>query len=162
MNNTNPYAAPTANLLKNPAEAAESPLWNMDFKDLKKLYQASQNIQAMGYLNAVVAVLCLLAGFALLGSQPALFGQMLFAGVLCGLGAWISFKRPGWGRPVGIVLYALGVAAPILNGGKGAIGLIISIIVLIAFVRGKDLFGDDRIAHAELKTVYKDRKANES
>jgi len=153
----NVFAPPRSNVVVN---TGPQELWDLSWKDLRNLYYASVNIRALGVLN-VIGVALLTAGIAipiLSGGKGAgnasivpLFIFMAVAGGLSFLMAWTAFARPGWGRWFGIVMLVLGL----LNF---PLGTLISIIGLIAYVRGRRLFGEDKILHKDLAEVFKQRK----
>src|SRR5438105_10318882 len=107
----NVFAPPRASL-----DVHEGPevLWEVSWKDIRKLYLASVNIRALGVLYALGA----LAVMAL--SVPAIVddsrvgraapelagvaGLFLLIGGLEVAGAITSFTRPRWGRWIGILL----------------------------------------------------------
>jgi F0F1-type ATP synthase membrane subunit a len=112
------------------------------------------NIRALGVLNVIgVAILALawMVPARQASSAAPLYVILGLAAALSFLMAWTAFARPGWGRWFGIVMLVLGL----LNF---PIGTLISIIGLIAYVRGRRLFGEDKILHKDLAEVFKQRK----
>jgi hypothetical protein len=135
-------------------------LGDMDLNSLEKLYSASRNILAIGWLNVIgVVALAAVATMGLTKSTPS--GSTIYlVATVCAPAAWISFKRPGWGHPVGVVIYSLSLLVTLLaNPVQGALSIVVSILILVALARGKAPFGEGRIEHSELKRVYKERKA---
>lgn len=62
-----------------------------------------------------------------------------------------TLKRTSWGRVLGIICCCL----MLINV---PIGTIIGVIGLFAFIKAKELFGPERITHAEVKQAFKDLK----
>jgi hypothetical protein len=145
----NAFAPPRANL---ETQFGPQQLWEMPFKDLKKLYLASVNIRALGILYGLGAF-GLLAGPILLtrGADQWLGYVLIASGVVSVAGCVSSYTRPGWGRPVGILLCVLGL----LNF---PLGTLIGILGLVAYANGRKLFGADRLPHKDVAAVYKVRK----
>ena len=147
----NVFAPPRSNVAVN---TGPDELWDLSWKDLRNLYYASVNIRALGVLN-VAGVVILAIAFIVPARQATsaapLYIFLAAAGALSLLMAWTAFARPRWGRWFGIVMLVLGL----LNF---PIGTLISIVGLIAYVRGRRLFGDDRIQHKDLAEVFKQRK----
>jgi hypothetical protein len=150
----NVYAPPRANL-----ETREGPaeLWHIELKQLKRLYNASHSIRALGVLYglgafALVAAVILAIGPSAARESTIVLAVILFvSGGLSVAGAITSFTRPRWGRWLGIVLCVIGL----LNI---PIGTIIGIFGLIAYAQGGRLFGPDRLMHKDVVDVYKQRK----
>jgi len=61
------------------------------------------------------------------------------------------FMRSNWGRVMGIIACAFMLL-------RIPIGTIIGIMGLVAFIKAKELFGPDRITHAEVKRAFKQAK----
>ena len=137
-------------------------LWDLSWKDLRKLYYASVNIRTIGVLN-VIGSLLLIAVLAIpffTGSASAQPGSLVpvvafifVATALSLLVAWTAFARPGWGRWFGIVMLVIGLI-------NFPIGTLISIWGLVAYIQGRRLFGADRLTHKEVADVYKLRKVD--
>jgi hypothetical protein len=153
----NVFAPPRSNVVVN---TGPRELWDLSWKDLRNLHYASVNIRAIGVLNIVGAVIVIAAlaipAFSRADASGAaslvpLFIFMGLASALSIVFAWTAFTRPRWGRWFGIVMLVLGL----LNF---PIGTLISIVGLIAYVRGRRLFGDDKILHKDLADVFKQRK----
>ena len=155
----NVFAPPRANL-----DVHEGPeaLWEMSFKEVRKLYLASVNVRALGLLYGLGAVGAIAAGgiflFAPLKdagraeSMGAAFAAILvFLGVIYIAATISSYTRPRWGRWLGIVLCALSLLS-------FPFGTIIGIMGLIAYAQGGKLFGPDRLYHNDVAAVYKQRK----
>jgi len=147
----NVFAPPRSNVA---VHTGPEELWDLSWKDLRNLYYASVNIRALGVLNvlgvAVLAIAFMVPAREAASAAP-LYVFLGAAGALSLLMAWTAFARPGWGRWFGIVMLVLGL----LNF---PIGTLISIVGLIAYVRGRRLFGADKILHSELAEVFKQRK----
>jgi hypothetical protein len=153
----NVFAPPRAQL-----DTREGPqaLWELSWKDIRKLYLASVNIRALGVLYAIGAV-GVLAIVGLTLSNPAASARggveslplaLLGAiGVVEIAGAVTSFTRPVWGR-------WLGVALCILSLLSFPLGTLIGIIGLVAYAQGGKLFGAERFMHKDVAAVYKQRK----
>ena len=150
----NVYAPPRANL-----ETQEGPaeLWQIDFKRLKRLYNASHTIRALGFLyglgvfGIVAGAILALGPYSASGFGRGLAALMIVSGVLSLFGAVSSFTRPRWGRWVGIVLCIVSLLSI-------PIGTIIGILGLVAYAQGGRLFGADRLKHKDVVDVYKQRK----
>jgi hypothetical protein len=152
------FAPPRANL-----EVREGPevLWEMPFKEVRKLYLASLNIRALGILYFIAALggiaLTVTSGLALFagggGSRPAVVPSLLmlsFTGVT--VAAWItSYTRPRWGRVVGVIICAISLI-------NIPIGTVIGILGLASYAQGGKLFGPGRLLHKDLSAVYRQRK----
>ena len=152
----NVFAPPRANLDVHEGPAA---LWDMDFKTVRKLYVDSVNVRAFGVLSALGAVF--LVGVTVYGlvngSATSLLPSLLFlAFTAFPIAVCItSFTRPRWGRMIGIVSCVFSM----LNF---PFGTLIGALALVAYVRGKRLFGPDRLLHADVAAVYKQRKATKT
>jgi hypothetical protein len=146
----NAFAPPRANL---ETQTGPQALWEMPFKELKKLYLASVNIRALGILYGLGAFGGLLAGALLFSGkiEPWLGFVLLASGVVSVAACISSYTRPGWGKVVGILLCVLSL----LNVPWGTL---IGILGLIAYANGGKLFGPDRLLHKDVVAVYKVRK----
>ena len=153
----NVFAPPRSNVA---VHTGPDELWGLSWKDLRNLYLASVNIRAIGVLNilgAVIVIAALAIPAMTSSSAPAnasLVPLFVFMGLASGLSvlmAWTAFSRPRWGRWFGIAMLVVGLI-------NFPIGTLISVVGLIAYVRGRRLFGDGRIEHKELAEVYKQRK----
>ena len=161
MENTsdNVFAPPRATL-----DTREGPeaLWELSWKEIRKLYLASVNVRALGVLYGLGAVGAVIGG-AMVAFSPA--GSQTETGVpLAGIGAIVlvlgliyvaacvsSFTRPVWGRWLGMVLCVLSLFS-------FPLGTLIGIIGIIAYAQGGRLFGPERLMHKDLAAVYKQRK----
>ena len=151
----NAFAPPRANL-----ETREGPdgLWDITFKEVRKLYLASVNIRALGVIYALGCVGLIVTGTAMF-ANPGASGSVLQAynaillvlGLLWLAGIITSYTRPRWGRWLGFVLCALMLLSI-------PYGTIIGILGLIAYAQGGKLFGPDRLLHKDVAAVYKLRK----
>lgn len=157
----NVFAPPQAEL---EARVGPEDLWEMEFKRVKKLAMASINIRVLGVLwglgafgvIAGVAMIAMGTGAAsggpdMRGASLGLGAIFLVSGGLSVAACYSAFARPGWGRPLGIVLLVLGLLS-------FPFGTIIGILGLIAYVQGKRLFGADKLEHKDVMAVYKQRK----
>jgi len=75
------------------------------------------------------------------------------AGILCffGLVSYGSWRRPSWGRIPGVVCCILALFLV-------PIGTAIGVLGLIAYGRGRDLFGPNRYLHGMLDAEWKYRR----
>ena len=153
----NVFAPPRANL-----ETREGPdgLWDIAFKEVRKLYLASVNIRALGVIYALGSLGLIVTGgtmvadpkLASAGSFVQAYSAILIVlGVLWVAGVITSFTRPRWGRWLGIVLCVLMLIS-------FPFGTLIGILGLVAYVQGAKLFGPDRLLHKDVSAVYKLRK----
>ena len=155
----NAFAPPRSNV-----ETREGPeaLWDLTFKEVRKLYLASLNIRALGGLYALGALGCLFGAFATMmgpsvASEQSGVGRGLMSlfffliGVIYLFACVSSYTRPNWGRWLGIVLAALSLLS-------FPLGTAIGILALIAYIQGKRLFGPDRFTAKDVTQVYKRRK----
>ena len=151
----NVFAPPRANL-----ESQEGPqeLWQMDFKRLRRLYNASHTIRALGGLYGLGLVIFLGGALTLVNSRysaspdnRALVVLMFAFSALSLLGAVTSFVRRRWARWLGMGLCVLSLASV-------PIGTVIGILGIIAYAQGGRLFGRDRVTHKDVVGVYQQRK----
>ena len=151
----NVFAPPRATLDQPQGPEA---LWEMSWKDVRKLYLASVNVRALGVLYAIGA-LGLLGTAAITVSGPApstpppagLMPFLIAMGVVFLAGTVTSYTRPRWGRVLGIILCVLSLFSI-------PWGTLIGILGLIAYAQGGKLFGPERLTHQEVAAVYKQRK----
>ncbi|HUQ29364.1 MAG TPA: hypothetical protein VM051_12275 [Usitatibacter sp.] len=154
----NVFAPPRANL---ETRVGPDGLWEMSFKEVRKLYLASVNIRALGVLYGLGAVGAIAAGGILLftpskGDDAQSMGIAL-AIVIVALGmihvaaTVSSYSRPTWGRWLGVLLCGLSLLSI-------PFGTIIGILGLVAYAQGGRLFGADRLLHKDVAAVYKLRK----
>ena len=154
----NVFAPPRANL-----ETREGPdvLWDMTFKQVRKLYLASVNIRALAFIYALGALgLVATGGMMFVDANPAVnaaapaavMGPVLVVmGVVWVAGVVTSYTRPRWGRWLGVALCVLMLLSI-------PWGTLIGILGLIAYAQGGKLFGPERIEHKDVAAVYKLRK----
>jgi hypothetical protein len=153
----NVFAPPRANL-----ETREGPeaLWDMTFKQVRKLYLASVNVRALGVIYALGALGLISAStFMFADVDPnvraaipaGLTAFYVGIGIVFVAGTVTSYMRPRWGRWLGIVLCVLMLF-------NIPLGTAIGIIGLIAYAQGGKLFGRDRLLHTDVAAVYKQRK----
>lgn len=129
-----------------------------DVETAKKLYKASRIIKLYAFLNFFGVLLMLLVfGYSLAtdmsGTGDPLFRWLfpVFALIMTGIQALFFYSlanRPSWGRICIIVIGSLSL----LNI---PIGTILGAFIIWAAVVGKELFGEDRIPHDELKQLAK-------
>ena len=151
----NVYAPPRANL-----DTQEGPqeLWRMELKRLKRLYNASRTVHALGVLYAlgavglIAALLFAASGSAKAAPAPGSLVIMLVIGLVYLAATVASFTRPRWGRWLGILICTIGLIG-------FPIGTIIGLFGLVAYVQGGRLFGSDRLTHNDVAAIYKQRKA---
>jgi hypothetical protein len=150
----NAFAPPRANL---ETQTGPQELWEMPFKDLKKLYLASVNIRALGILYGLGALGGLVAGVLLVNGsmESGLAFVLLGSGVVSVAACISSYTRPGWGKVVGILLC-------ILSLFNFPLGTLIGILGLIAYYNGGKLFGPNRLLHKDVVAVYKVRKKDKA
>ncbi|MBC8022917.1 MAG: hypothetical protein H7Y14_07345 [Burkholderiales bacterium] len=152
----NVFAPPRASL-----DVHEGPeaLWEMPFKEVRKLYLASVNIRALGVLYALGA-LSLLATAGITAASPAgtagpsppgLIALLIALGIISVAATVSSYTRPKWGRVLGIILCGISLVS-------FPLGTLIGILGIIAYVQGGKLFGPDRLHHKDVALVYKQRK----
>ena len=144
----NPFQPPKAIVGDNdlPASLAEyTPA------EIKKLYYRSCNVNAIAFLLVLGAGV--LGATVLVAKTPSA-SSLLFLAILVFYGFAVvgTIKRTSWGRSLGIVCCCL----MLINIPMGTI---IGIVGLFAFTKAKELFGPERITHAEVKQAFKDLKS---
>lgn len=152
--------APPASKLED--RAGPEALWEMPFKELTKLRNASINIRVLGFLFGLGAAgALLLVGFGAFGaaagggtatSSMILLAIFLVTGALSAAACIGAYTRARWGRVVGMVNCALSL----LNF---PFGTLIGGLGLYAYYSGAKLFGPERFLHDDVSSVYKQRKA---
>jgi membrane-bound ClpP family serine protease len=147
----NPFAAPKAFVRDAPIDA---PIPGMSPKEVRSLYFHSRNVWAVFVLNSLgllaLAFIALIPAFSSSGLGPGDAGTMLFVLGLVVLFSVLQYGllvRTSWGRIGGIVMAVLSLV-------NIPLGTIVGIIALIAFIKGKVLFGPERITHREVKEAY--------
>lgn len=152
------FAPPKANL---ETRVGPTILWEMELKQLRKLYNASRTIRTIGVLWGIGATLVGLGTIAALFAVVAgptqrsawwVIPLLVASAALSIAGTWTAFTRPGWGRPLGFVLNALSLI-------NIPFGTIIGLFGLVAYGQGAILFGPDKVLHKDLVDVYKRRKS---
>jgi len=151
MNEINPYSAPQSEVFE--PQVGSDQFKDLDFKQFKKLYYRSCNVNAITFLLVLgLAALVLAAWFVDPdGDVPK--------GVFIGLAAFYAsaafglFKRTSWGRVSGIIVCIISLISVPIGTAIGAFGL-------FAFFGAPQLFGPNRVTHASLKTEFKLRKAS--
>ncbi|MFT4175933.1 MAG: hypothetical protein QM627_04695 [Luteolibacter sp.] len=151
MNDTNPYSSPQANPSIN--FSGSDQFRDLDFKQLKKLYHRSSNINVITFLLSIALIASAFASIMPdIGEEiprVAFIGMTIFyALAVAGL-----FRRTSWGRILGIVVCIMSLLSIPIGTLIGAFGL-------FAFFGAPQLFGTDRVTHKELKSEFKLRKAN--
>lgn len=121
-----------------------------DWKALKKLWNDTCSVRALGFLWSLLAVCFIPTGAFMLAEDPA--GWVLLAiGTLSLLGAVGMIGRFRIGRIFGIVtccVYAFGFP----------VGTVIGVVGLIALNRSPVLFGPDRVTHKQVIAKRKQMK----
>jgi ABC-type antimicrobial peptide transport system permease subunit len=151
MSETNPYSAPQTDVYAN--HTITSKFQGLDFKQLKKLYYRSSNVNAITFLLGLgligLAIVLILPNSAFEPSMKLFFvGLAVFYAVaVVGL-----FKRTAWGRIIGIIVCIISLI-------NVPIGTAIGVFGLFAFLGAPKLFGSNRITHRELKSEFKLQKA---
>jgi hypothetical protein len=150
----NVFAPPRSNV---EVRTGPEALWDMTFKQVRRLYHASSSIRALGFLyglgTAGVAAAVLIPLFSATRSPglPGALGLLVLGGGLSLAATVTSFTRPAWGR-------WLGIGICVLNLVNIPFGTLIGVAGLVAYVQGRRLFGRDRFLHKEVVDVYKQRK----
>lgn len=149
MNVTNPYSSPQTDVSTNLSVVDN--FRGLDFKQLKKLYYRSCNVNAITLLlglgliaMAMASMLPSLADIRLIIIGIAVYHAVAVTGLV---------KRTSWGR-------ILGILACIIALISIPIGTIIGASGLLAFCGAPELFGVNRVTHRELKDEFNLQKAN--
>ena len=144
----NPYQAPQAEEIISEQELND--LDQMDFKRLKKLYMRSHNVSSIAGLMILGLVFMAWLTF---GASAYTFPVPVFLGLFLFYSVTITgiILRTNWGKVLCII-------ACVLMFFGGGLSILIGIAGLFACFGSPQLFGPDRITHAELKTVYVRRK----
>jgi FtsH-binding integral membrane protein len=151
MNETNPYSAPQTDVYAN--RIITDKLQGLDFKQLKKLYHRSCNVNAITFLLGLgliaLAIVSILPDAEYETSMRFVFVGLtvFYAMAVVGL-----FKRTAWGRILGIIVCVISLINIPIGTAIGAFGL-------FAFFGAPELFGSNRVTHRELKTEFKLQKA---
>lgn len=131
---------------------------DLDFKGLKSLYLVSRNLRAL-------AVIYILFGIGLMVGAGLAYNTAMIILLPFGLGFLLAgigyMKRTGWGNILGLVVacfYLVGFVFSLASGRPGLLGLIFGVVGVQIFVKGKRLFGVDRVTHQELKDAYQRSK----
>lgn len=151
MNETNPYSAPQSEVYE--PQVGSDQFKDLDFKQFKKLYYRSCNVNALTMLMALGLVALVIAAVVVGSEGEAPRGVFIgmaafYAAVVIGL-----FKRTSWGRILGIIVCIISLISIPIGTAIGAFGL-------FAFFGAPQLFGPARVTHASLKTEFKLRKAS--
>ena len=155
--------------LQEQGAVADGPFDHLDFKEFKKLRDASESIRALGVLWCLGLLICLVVGVTTLAVSPGL--GVLFLGI-CVLYLFSiigAFTRKSWARPLGLTLGWLGIIMVVLNivaagvspGGSNPLSIIIQLLISIVTIQSfkrKELFGPDRLDPKEIRAVWKERK----
>ncbi len=127
----------------------------LDFTDVKELWNYSRTLRSIGALFALGAIIFGFAAAAIISEVDSSDkgGMALFAALFVyqTVGVYVMYKRPLWGRIVGMVICSV-----MLIGFP--VGTLIGVLGLRAVIKGKALFGDDRLIHKDLKKLFKDMK----
>jgi hypothetical protein len=131
MNETNPYSAPQTDVYAH--RMITDKLQGLDFKQLKKLYYRSCNVNAINFILGLglIGLLFLLISpiseyensikFAEKSTKFAFVGLTVFYAVaVVGL-----FKRTAWGRIVGIIVCVMALINIPTGTAIGAFGLFV-------------------------------------
>jgi len=152
MNETNPYAAPETDV--SVSRDVTDKLQGLDFKQLKKLYYRSCNVNAITFLLGLAVILLVVVSML-----PDTGQETTMKWVFMGLAAFYAsaavglFRRTAWGRILGIIVSLLSLI-------NIPIGTVIGACGLFAFFGAPELFGANRITHRELKSEFKLQKAS--
>jgi len=150
MSETNPYSAPKADLVLK--VAAPGKLRELDFKQLRKLYLRSCNVNAITFLTALGVILLALMsiGAAIESAMGLVFIgiSVFYAVAVIGM-----YRRSEWGRVLGIIVCIIALF-------HIPIGTLIGVAGLVAFSSARELFGINRVTHKELKAEFALQKAN--
>lgn len=145
------YAAPEADLTT-PQYAAVEALAGLNYKQLKKLYYRSCNIRTINFLIFIGALYIGLMWYSSVFLSP--FNAIIIALFILQVSTFIGlFRRASWGRALGIICSIFMLVNPPLGTMLGLAGL-------FAFFGAPQLFGEERITHAELYKEFKHRKRN--
>ncbi|MEM0896914.1 MAG: hypothetical protein AAGJ79_08500 [Verrucomicrobiota bacterium] len=153
MSETNPYEAPQSDVAAPIPETYQ--FKDLDFKQLKKLYYRSCNVNGITGLLVLGLIFIVIASFmpdiVAEGLQLVFIGLAVFYAVtIFGL-----FKRTSWGRILGIIVCIISLI-------NIPIGTLIGVLGLFAFFGAPELFGPDRVLHKDLKSEFKLRKKNKT
>ena len=151
MNETNPYSAPQTDVDAN--HTVTDKLQGLDFKQLKKLYHRSCNVNAITFLLGL-GLIVLAIDSMLPNAEYEPFIRFVFVGlaVFYAVGVVGLFKRTAWGRILGIIVCIISLINIPIGTAIGAFGL-------FAFFGAPELFGSNRVTHRELKSEFKLQKA---
>ena len=150
MNEPNPYTPPQSESV--PPNGDGTALGGHDFKQLKKLYHRSSNVNVITFLLGLGLIfIVILSAIPDMGED---FPRFLLIGIAAFYAAAIVglFKRTSWGRILGIIVCILSLV-------NIPIGTLIGAFGLFAFFGSPQLFGKDRLTHNELKAEFKLQKA---
>lgn len=160
MNETNPYSAPQTDVLAN--RIITDKLQGLDFKQLKKLYYRSCNVNVITFLAGlcliVLPIMALLPNAEFMALLPNAEYKPFMKFVIVGLAVFYGvaavglFKRTAWGRILGIIVCVMALINIPFGTAIGAFGL-------FAFFKAPELFGSNRVTHRELKTEFNLQKA---
>ena len=153
MEGANPYQAPETDQEVNELENGD--FSHLNFKQLKKLFNRSQNVTAITGLIVIGAISLLVLGIISLGEtgEFATAMALIFISLLYILTAVGLTKRNSWGRKLGIGICTLSLI-------NIPLGTLIGLAGLFAFFKAPELFGENRITHKSLKEEYTYRKKN--
>jgi len=147
----NPYSPPEVD----PSVKLERRVYKeLDMKELKRICNHSQTIRTIGILSVCVAILGVAIVFFSLWSRwyaVSVLGGGIGLLMFCGFVAYGSWRRPSWGRILG-VLFCISSLFAI------PVGTIVGVLGLIAYGRGSALFGGNRYERKILEDELKYRK----
>lgn len=151
MTTENPYDTPSASL--NSGVSFSGKFEEYDDSELNRLYRKSRDIGSIG-------ALCIFSSFVVFAlflnitpyGMSAMYYVLIAIAVLQLVVAFGLFTRPGWGRAAGLLVCAISLI-------NIPVGTIFGIVGILAMYPNKNLFGENRISHGELKAEYKARKA---
>lgn len=158
MEEHDPYAAPESQILVD-ASLGNERFRELDSKRFKKLYYRSQNVTSItGLLIISLLVMAAMVVFEedieySLERNLVPRGLYLALIALCLPTVVGLVPRSAWGRIMGIFVCFIALFDIPIGTAIGAAGL-------FAFFKAPELFGPNRVTHAELKAEFKLRKKN--
>ena len=141
---------------RTPGGTPRSELQILSDGDLKKLWLDSRNLNGIGVLWTLSALLCGLVGLMMMTptkGEPSylLVGICAIAGLLSLLGAHSAFFRPQRAKAIIIICCTLGL----INFPAGTIA---GIFGILAVARSPRLFGEDRLRSGKINAEWKERR----
>jgi FtsH-binding integral membrane protein len=151
MTETDPYSAPQTDVYAN--RLITEKLQGLDFKQLKKLYYRSCNVNAITFLVGLgFIVLAIVLVLPNADYEPIMKYVFVALAVFYSVAVVGLFQRTSWGRILGIIVCIISLINIPLGTAVGVFGL-------FAFFGAPELFGPNRITHRELKSEFKLQKA---